>query len=191
MTEKLDKVDAQVTRIAVIIDHLRTFGRKTPETMQPVRPFEVAGEALLMIGEQLRLANISVVSEPGGEELEVLAHPVQLEQICLNLLTNARDAMNGVDGERVIRIACRLSGESVLLSVTDSAGGIEVPLLERIFDPFFTTKEPGKGTGLGLSISNNLVSEMHGTLEAENVEGGARFTIRLPSHPGKVATEPH
>ncbi|KEA24433.1 hypothetical protein BH79_27465 [Pseudomonas aeruginosa C0324C] len=108
----------------------------------------------------------------------------QLEQVIINLLANARDALLGNLGLasrriRLEQVACREPGW-VELHVHDNGGGIEPLLLERIFEPFFTTKVEGKGTGLGLSVSHDLVRNMGGSLTAANQGEGALFVVRLP-----------
>jgi signal transduction histidine kinase/PAS domain-containing protein len=109
---------------------------------------------------------------------EVLADPTALEQILSNLLINALDAVGPRGGGR-IAVSAGLSGGQAWLRVADNGPGIDPENLSRIFDPFFTTKEVGKGTGLGLAVVFGLVTDMGGTVAAEN-DGGAAFTIRLP-----------
>ena len=135
------------------------------------------------MGEQLRLTEIEVVADLSGTCRPVLGHRVQMEQVILNLLTNAQDAIRGnpASGGGKITIAVDDDGaDTVRITVSDSGGGIPENALDRIFEPFFTTKEMGKGTGLGLSVSFGIIRDMDGTIEAENADGGAKFTITLP-----------
>jgi C4-dicarboxylate-specific signal transduction histidine kinase len=104
-----------------------------------------------------------------------------MEQVILNLLANARDAMAESEDEKKITLGVFENESNVYITVDDSGEGIPVDVLSRIFEPFYTTKEVGKGTGLGLSVSYGIVCEMNGTIVAENIEGGARFTITLAS----------
>jgi two-component system C4-dicarboxylate transport sensor histidine kinase DctB len=112
----------------------------------------------------------------------VLGNAIQLEQVILNLLTNARDALHSAPVRR-IAMTTMVSNGSVVVAVEDSGPGIAPGLEQRIFDPFFTTKEVGHGTGLGLSITYGIIGEHAGEIAVSNVPGaGARFTIRLPRH---------
>jgi C4-dicarboxylate-specific signal transduction histidine kinase len=113
----------------------------------------------------------------------VLGHQIQLEQVFVNIIGNARDAIleNGDKTGRKITIKNALIDDNKLeISITDTGGGIPVKLLPHIFDPFITSKPMGKGTGLGLSVSYGIIRDMNGTIAAEIVEGGSRFKITLP-----------
>ena len=190
---KLARIEKQVERAAGIIDHMRVFGRKADERPKPFDVQDAVMGALGLMGEQLRLQNIKVSTDFPKLRRKASGHPIQLEQVVLNLLANARDAIDRCSGSpgdspdgaaaapREIRLTMEDDGVSdrIRLVVTDTGGGIPETALERIFDPFFTTKEVGQGTGLGLSISYGIVTDMGGMIEAENVEGGARFTITL------------
>jgi C4-dicarboxylate-specific signal transduction histidine kinase len=104
-----------------------------------------------------------------------------MEQVILNLLTNARDAMLEQNRELKITLNVFEDDAGVHLTTEDTGGGIPEAILHRIFEPFYTTKEIGHGTGLGLSVSYGIVREMNGTIVAENIAEGVRFTITLPS----------
>jgi C4-dicarboxylate-specific signal transduction histidine kinase len=103
-----------------------------------------------------------------------------MEQVILNLLTNARDAMAGSDRESKITLRVFETNKGVHITTEDTGGGIPEDILPRIFDPFYTTKEMGKGTGLGLSISYGIIRDMNGIIVADNIGNGARFEITLP-----------
>jgi len=114
------------------------------------------------------------------EEVVVIGNAIQLEQVVINLLTNARDALANVS-HKVITITCIVGEESVDLRVWDTGPGIPVDLEQRIFDPFFTTKEVGAGTGLGLSITYGIIKDHQGTIVVEHHPGeGAHFLIQFP-----------
>jgi len=136
--------------------------------------------ALDFMGEQLRLADIEVVTDFAENCPSVLGHIIQMEQVILNLLTNAKDAMHKIDGEAKITLRVFNDDKGVHISAEDTGDGIPEEVLTRLFEPFFTTKEMGKGTGLGLSVSYGIVRDMNGNIVAENIAGGARFTITLP-----------
>src|ERR1700730_14428652 len=130
--------------------------------------------------EQLRLRQIEVYVQFPAEEVRVFGNDIQLEQVVINLLTNARDALADV-AQKVITITCTLQSESVELRVHDTGPGIPADFEQRIFDPFFTTKEVGAGTGLGLSITYGIIKDHQGAIVVENHPGkGAHFLIQLP-----------
>jgi C4-dicarboxylate-specific signal transduction histidine kinase len=170
----------QVGKATEIISHLRTFGRAAPVSREPISVKQVIDRALALMREQLRLRQIEVMVDLGSEETVVMANPIQLEQVFINLLTNARDAV--ADSPRkAIRISSSVGPAAVEVAFADSGPGIPPGLEQRIFDPFFTTKEVGKGTGLGLSITYGIVKEHGGTISVVSRPGeGATFLIHLP-----------
>jgi C4-dicarboxylate-specific signal transduction histidine kinase len=129
----------------------------------------------------LRLDGIQVITELAEDCPSVLGHSIQMEQVILNLLTNARDAIAGRDGESKITLRVFRGDKGVHITSEDTGGGIPEDALQRVFEPFFTTKEMGKGTGLGLSVGYGIIRDMKGTISAENIDDGARLTITLPS----------
>jgi C4-dicarboxylate-specific signal transduction histidine kinase len=163
-----------------IISHLRTFGRAAPITVEPVSVNDVIERSLSLMQEQLRLRQIEVELDLCSEAPVVLGNPIQLEQVFINLLTNARDAL--VDAKRKsIAIECTVDGHIVVIMFRDTGHGIPEGLDQRIFDPFFTTKEVGTGTGLGLSITYGIIKEHDGSISVESRPGeGASFRIELP-----------
>ncbi|MFT5397023.1 MAG: C4-dicarboxylate-specific signal transduction histidine kinase, partial [Gammaproteobacteria bacterium] len=181
LNDKLKRIEEQTARAAAIIDHMRMFGREAKEELEPVNPRAVVTNALDLMGEQLRLAGIEIVTKFSEDCPSVLGHSIQMEQVILNLLTNARDAMAKSGGEKKITLRVFEDDKGVHIAVEDAGGGIPEDVLPRIFEPFYTTKEIGKGTGLGLSVSYGIVNDMNGTIVADNINGGARFTITLPS----------
>jgi C4-dicarboxylate-specific signal transduction histidine kinase len=179
--EELDSAMQQVRKASEIISHLRTFGRAAPVTREPVAINEVIRRSLSLMQEQMRLRQIEVQVDLCASDPVVVGSAIQLEQVFINLLTNARDAVARAP-ERVVSIQCGLTEDFAELSVSDTGPGIPVELEQRIFDPFFTTKEVGKGTGLGLSITYGILKEHHGTIwVAKNPPGeGATFVVQLP-----------
>ena len=180
LNAKFNRIEEQTARAAAIIDHMRMFGREAKESAVLVDPCKVVSQALDLIGEQLRLSGIEVVTELDNRCPPILGHPIQMEQVILNLLTNARDAIAQHDGESKITIRVFEDNKGVNIIAEDTGGGIAKDALSRVFEPFFTTKEVGKGTGLGLSVSYGIVNEANGTIVAENIAGGTRFTINIP-----------
>ena len=185
LQQKLTRITSQTERAAAIIDHMRMFGRKASEKPSPLDPREAVQGAMDLMGEQLRLGGIRLETHLAESCAPVLGHRVQMEQVVLNLLANARDAIQSqpVGHAKNISITVESSDNGrISISIRDTGGGIPESLLSRIFEPFFTTKEIGKGTGLGLSVSYGIIHDMGGTIEAENIGDGARFTISLPVH---------
>src|SRR6476659_3710957 len=173
----LEKAMEQVQKATEIISHLRTFGRAAPVSIEQVDVDDVIERSLLLVHEQLRLRGIEVELELCTDELLVLANPIQLEQVFINLLTNARDALE--DSKRkVIRIASAREAQLIRIAFSDTGPGIPREIEQRIFDPFFTTKEVGAGTGLGLSITYSILKEYGGDITVSSKKGkGATFVI--------------
>jgi C4-dicarboxylate-specific signal transduction histidine kinase len=183
---KLERISNQVERVSTIIDHMRIFGRKTDLTSSKVDLRKVVEDALSLFGEQLRLREIIIEMDLPEACRKVQGHAVQFEQVVLNLLANARDAIeeNRLGPGEPRRIALKVEDtglrDKINLMVTDTGGGIPDSIIKDIFDPFFTTKDPGKGTGLGLSISYGIICDWGGTIKAENKGNGVCITITLP-----------
>jgi PAS domain S-box-containing protein len=187
----------QVDRISGIIDHVRAFARD--ETQQdPVgfRITEPVEGALKVMGVQLRVRGIRVRREDAGVPAMCLGWPHAIEQVLLNLISNAGDALEsrrqqqggepgaapGWSAELVIRTAGSVDGETARLEVEDNGGGVATQVVDRIFEPYFTTKEMGKGTGIGLAIVRGIVARHHGRIEVDNRPGdGVTFRIDLPT----------
>jgi two-component system C4-dicarboxylate transport sensor histidine kinase DctB len=185
MLRDLRQAMQQVRKATEIISHLRTFGRAAPVSREPVDLREVVERAVALMAEQLRLRQITLTWTGAGAADApatcVLGNPIQLEQVLINLLTNARDAVLGA-AEKVITVETARVGDRVGLTVWDTGPGIPAGLEQRIFDPFFSTKEVGEGTGLGLSITYGIIKEHQGTITVENRPGaGALFRIELPA----------
>lgn len=170
----------QVYKATEIISHLRTFGRAASVSREPVAINQVIERAISLMYEQLRLREIEVQLHFSTEDVIVIGNAIQLEQVFINLLSNARDAMAGVL-HKVITITCVLHDDVVDIYFRDTGPGIPVGFEQRVFDPFFTTKEVGAGTGLGLSITYGIIKEHQGSIAVKNRPGeGALFLIQLP-----------
>jgi C4-dicarboxylate-specific signal transduction histidine kinase len=180
LVSDLEKAMEQIHKATEIISHLRTFGRAARVSIEQVDVDDVIERSLLLVHEQLRLRGIEVELELCPDELLVVANPIQLEQVFINLLTNARDAL--ADSKRkTIRIASSRDGEKIRIAFSDTGPGIPLELQQRIFDPFFTTKEVGTGTGLGLSITYSILKEYGGEISVDTRPGkGATFLVELP-----------
>src|SRR5881396_89872 len=180
IVRELRQAMQQVRKATEIISHLRTFGRAAPVSREPIPLRQVIERALSLMQQQLRLREIEVTVDLGREEPVVVGNPIQLEQVFINLLTNARDAM--ADSPRkAIRISSSVGPAIVEVAFADTGDGIPPGLERRIFDPFFTTKDVGKGTGLGLSITYGIINEHGGMISVVSPPGeGATFLIQLP-----------
>jgi C4-dicarboxylate-specific signal transduction histidine kinase len=179
----LEKAMQQVRKATEIISHLRTFGRSVPVTKEPMSINEAVERSVSLMHEQLRLRQVKLEMALDPDGPMVLGHPIQMEQIFINLLTNARDAVVK-SPRKVVTITSRCVGDEVEVEVRDTGTGIPEGMEQRIFDPFFTTKEVGQGTGLGLSILYGIVNEHGGRVQVRNApERGAIFTIALPLAP--------
>ncbi len=178
--QELHSAMHQVRKATEIISHLRTFGRATSVSREPVNITQVIRRALSLVQQQLRLRQIEVKLLLPEEEVSIMGNPIQLEQVFINLLTNARDAL-AHSTRKMITIGCTKQANLVEIRFCDTGPGIPVGLEQRIFDPFFTTKEVGAGTGLGLSITYGIIKEHQGTVVVENCpDEGALFLIQLP-----------
>jgi histidine kinase len=183
-----EEIDSQVDRASKVIEHMRDFGRKSEISRERVNVNEALNRALEIFHQQLKLREIEVIKELQEDLPALLADSNRLEQVFINLLINARDAIEEKweqadhKGEtKRISLKTRTKDGMIIIEVKDTGTGIPESILDKIFDPFFTTKEVGKGTGLGLSISYSIVQNYHGTIKAETQEGvGSNFIILFP-----------
>src|SRR6266850_5801221 len=180
IVDQLRQAMQQVRKATEIISHLRTFGRAAPASRELISLRQIIERSLSLMQEQLRLREIEVMVDLGPQEPVVSGNAIQLEQVFLNLLTNARDAV-AESPRKAIRISSAVGPGAVGVAFTDTGHGIPPALERRIFDPFFTTKEVGQGTGLGLSIAYGIIKEHGGTISVVSPPGqGATFYIHLP-----------
>ncbi|MCO4758272.1 MAG: GHKL domain-containing protein, partial [Oceanospirillaceae bacterium] len=187
LADNLTLIDDLTQRMALITQQLKTFAFKKPDALVPVKPVNALDQSLVLFRDRIRQDGIKLVLESSDPTLAILGDNARLEQVFVNLIKNACDAMNGLEAEKMLTI--RIAAESqnsdahVRISVSDSGGGIEPENVEHLFDPFFTTKSIGDGLGLGLSIVSSIVRDLNGRISAENrVEGGACFTVILPRY---------
>ncbi|MBF0316938.1 MAG: PAS domain S-box protein [Nitrospirae bacterium] len=173
----------QVNRIVDIIQHLRTFGRRDDVEMEPTDIEVVLRNSLLLMGERIRLRNINLIKDVEPELPPFVGSANQLEQVFINLLQNAMDALAQNKTSAEIRINIRASEDkrSIVIKFTDNGMGIEEKTLDRIFEPFYTTKEVGMGTGLGLSIVYGIITGHNGTITCDSrIDRGTTFIINIP-----------
>ncbi len=194
VTPRAQRIVEQAERASRIIEHLRRFARGSDET-EPRTAFGVDAAmdgALSLVRAALHEAAVDVEVSLGSPPPVVLGHMVALEQVLVNLLVNACQAMEQRDEDAPRRIMVQAGPAAdagrVFIAVRDTGGGIAEEVLAHMFEPFITTKGPEKGTGLGLSICHGLIRAMGGTIEARNENGGAVFMITLQA--AAEATQP-
>ncbi|WP_141400411.1 ATP-binding protein [Magnetospirillum sp. 15-1] len=176
----LSMIDDLCRRMADIIRHLRVFARKSPVASQAMDPAASVSRAVALLAVRVRQADIDLVWTP-PQGLRVAGDPGRLDQVFVNLLANAIDAVSDAPARRILVEAVPVGGE-VVISVADSGPGLSPEVADRVFEPFFSTKEVGEGLGLGLSLSYGIIRDMGGSIRAENrAGGGAVFVITLPA----------
>jgi two-component system, NtrC family, sensor kinase len=170
-----------VKRVADIVQNLRGFARVDQAATDRFNIHEAITSSLEMIRGRLNRRNIAV-EEDFGELPLVRCSPAQINQVFLNLLVNAMQALEAArHGHGRIVITTRAAPGAVVVEVADNGVGIPEHVLPRIFDPFFTTKAVGEGTGLGLSITHSIVADHDGRIEVDSTPGrGTRFRVILP-----------
>lgn len=176
----LTTIQEQAQRCKAITENLLLFSRKQSAPIEPVDAAMFVRERLAAYREVGLTRGLDIELQSESDLRPIATNPSLLDQVMQNLLTNARDAMNG--GGR-IRIVLRHANAGVDLEVLDEGPGLPAGVIDHVFDPFFTTKPPGRGTGLGLSICYGIMSELDGHIACGNrPEGGAWFRIFLPAH---------
>ena len=185
------KIDSNIDRASKIITHMRDFARKSDSTLERVDVRGIINSATEIFSQQLKVRGIDMVFDIQEDLPFVKGDGGRLEQVIINLLINARDAIEtkpGQDGENLNpddRITVRAWGKHgrVYIEVCDTGPGIPQDVADKIFEPFFTTKEVGKGTGLGLSISYGIVRESKGEIKVlETSSKGTSFQVSLPEY---------
>ena len=178
--ENLQEVVRQTRRCSEIVRHLLEFSRQHAVSAEEVDVNRLLEKTLGLLERQSIFHNVRVERELAAELPRVLADPSQLQQVFMNILMNAVQAMDERGALTLGSHHDAARGE-VVLTFRDTGCGIPADRIDRIFDPFFTTNRGGQGTGLGLSIAYGIVTRHHGTIAVESREGaGTTFTIRLP-----------
>lgn len=184
----LQRICDLVRRMGMITGQLRSFARRTDGEIEIVDVKHSIENALLLLSHRTQKEKVQIMVHRQCQAVDVLVDPVRLEQVLVNLISNALDALNG-NGESQIDISARLENDKAIIEVADNGHGLSAPVLEKLFEPFFTTKKTS-GLGLGLAISQDIIRRFGGDLTATNGEnGGAVFCITLrAAHPRSSAT---
>ncbi|MCF3643068.1 sensor histidine kinase [Rhizobium sp. TRM95111] len=178
-SDNVRRISALIDRMASISRHLRNFARKPNEKLAAVSLEDTLKDTLEIVAARLTAADATFEADLGNDPIYVRAGSVRLQQVLVNVITNAADAVEGLEDRRIQLQAARSAGQ-VVITVRDHGPGVPAAIAERIFDPFFTTKGVGRGLGLGLSISYNIVKDFGGNLTVSNhPDGGAVFRIEL------------
>jgi two-component system NtrC family sensor kinase len=189
----LETILSEAERAARIVRNLLTFARKRQTTRAMVDLNQIVRETLALRAYEQRVTNITVIDALAAGLPQVFADGHQVQQVLLNLMINAEQAMLTANGRGtlVVRTWHDAGHESVILEINDDGPGIPEELQPKIFDPFFTTKEVGKGTGLGLTVAYAIVQEHGGRLRLESrPNSGASFYVELPISGGKLGSVP-
>ena len=189
--DRAGEIVEQVDRMTHVIEHVRMFAREAGKPdLSSVDVNGVVLSSLSMLRAQCQAHGIDVECELAQNLPAVQANPFSLEEVFVNLLLNARDAVEEQNDRRPSRTPCVLlrtelrpedAGSSVAIEIIDNGVGIPGAVVDKVFDPFFTTKEPRRGTGLGLSISRSIVETFGGTIDIESTPGQeTRVMVSLP-----------
>jgi two-component system, NtrC family, sensor kinase len=182
LSQKCKDLFSDIDRIRVIIDHVRTFSRdQSRASLQKINPNSVIENAIMLVKTQYNNHHVKLNKDLEKNIGFTIGNAFQLEQVMMNLLSNAKDAveekaeMISSDYEKEISVKTYQQENLIYMEVQDNGTGIDEETLAKIFDPFYTTKSAEKGTGLGLSISYGIVKEMNGDIEVESKKG--EFTL--------------
>jgi len=179
--DNLSRISSLADRMSTISRHLRNFAREPNQTLGPVLLADVVKDMLEIATPRLKTAGATLDIDIAPPTLAVRAGMVRLQQVLVNLVSNAADAVEDQQDRR-ITLTARKKGQKIIITLRDRGPGVPQAIRERIFDPFYSTKGVGKGLGLGLSISYNIIKDFGGRLVVDDhVDGGAVFTVELDS----------
>jgi PAS domain S-box-containing protein len=178
----LQRIYDGASRAQRIVQNLLTFSRQKKPERTPTDVNEVIEHTMTLRGYQLQEDDVEVITDLADNLPWTMADGYQLEQVFLNIVNNADQAMSLLSGKRVLTVTSALTdANTIRITFSDTGGGIPQAILDKVFDPFFTTRDVGLGTGLGLSIAHGIVQEHGGRIWAESTPGeGATFVIELP-----------
>jgi PAS domain S-box-containing protein len=179
--QHVETIHDEARRAAKIVKSLLTFARQQPAERAAAQLNNIIADTLELRRYSLRTGGIELQLELDPDLPAIWADPYQLQQVVLNLIANAEQALEDVDGAKRIRIRTARVGAYLVIAIADNGPGIARDQVDRIFNPFFTTKPVGQGTGLGLSISDGIIREHGGRIHVDATPGGgATFIVELP-----------
>lgn len=189
LTSLADDISRNVQRATDIIKHMRDFARQSEVARNEVNINDPIQDVFKVMGHQVKSHQVELVLDLADNIPPILAEHNRLEQVFINMVTNAIDAMdekcakiNGPDCEKILTIRTFTNGDQVVAVVSDTGIGIPKEIRDKIFEPFFTTKEVGKGTGLGVSISYGIIKDYDGDIHIDSYPGrGTTFTLSFPA----------
>jgi len=183
-----EEIERNVQRAAQTITHMKDFSRQSEVESDQLNINRPITDVFKILGQQLRIHGIDVTMDLADDLPPIVADHNRLEQVFINLVTNARDALDekeaqsdGQDWNKILKIKSCVEDDHVVVTVYDNGIGIPEDIRDKVFEPFFTTKDVGKGTGLGMSISYGIIKDYSGTIDVESNPGnGTTFTITFP-----------
>jgi len=184
-----EEIGSHVDRASKVIKHMRDFARQSDLTRTRINVNDPIKDVFKVMGQQLRVHQIEVELELEPEGIYIMAEHNRLEQVFINLVTNAMYAMDdkglkwgNEKWRRLLRIRSFNADGQAVITVSDTGKGIPEDIIDKIFEPFFTTRKVGQGTGLGMSISYRIISDYGGTIEVESeMDVGTTFTLKFPA----------
>lgn len=189
--ELLERIVNEGERIALIIKNLLSFARENENVSEPIEISQVIQDSMSLVAHQLKKDGIKIITQCSDRPYRVHGNYTQLQQVILNLLSNARFALNAryptTSSEKTLEITCtphvKRGGKTIIrITIKDTGTGIPQGILKRLFDPFFTTKPSGKGTGLGLSISYGIIRDHGGIIKVDSImHQYTKMVIELPT----------
>ncbi len=191
-TEFLADIVSASQKMAAIIRSLRTFAREAGEEVAATSVDHAVNEAVKLMTHQLMQMGIDIEVTAAHNLPLIPANEIQLEQVFVNILGNARDAIEQARGTRggKIQVSVEQNTTEIQVKIRDNGCGMDEQTRKKVFDPFFTTKEVGKGTGLGMSISYGLLKKIHAEIEVQSEPGsGTEFIVRIPKNENPVKGE--
>lgn len=179
-TSNLNEIIHLTDHMASIIGQLKVFSRKRGDTLTPVDILASLNDAVKIMSQQIKQQHVNIVTPSIDQPCTVMGDLVRLEQVFINLISNAIQAMSGCETKQ-ISISLEMVNGDIVIHIEDSGPGVAEENIKSVFEPFFTTKDISQGLGLGLSISQRIIEAMHGSLKVQNSSsGGAVFSITLP-----------
>jgi two-component system NtrC family sensor kinase len=172
------KIEEHVERARKVVHNMLGYARKMEPRLEDVDVNATVNQTIDILENYARINNIDIQTDLASELPIIAGDQAQLQQVFLNLISNAIDAI-GKDG--AVAVKSRRSEDEIHVAVTDNGPGIPAELQSKVFDPFYTTKQSGKGTGLGLWISYNIIEKMGGTITLNSQpRKGTTFTVKIP-----------